>query len=66
MFSMAGSAAHGLAGADAASLDDGVLAVEGVNVLGMMMAARDAGMPGIPASRMFVQVIEYRQPVFFS
>jgi hypothetical protein len=24
------------------------------------------GMPGIPPPEMFVQVIEYRQPVFFS
>jgi len=39
-----------------------VLAVHGVDVLGVM-AARDAA---IPPSGMFVQVMEYRQPVFFS
>jgi len=36
--------------------------VHGVDVLGMV-AGRDAA---IPASGMFVQVIEYFQPVFFS
>jgi len=38
--------AHGLRGADAAGLHDGVLAVGGVNVLGVM-AARDAADPTI-------------------
>jgi len=54
--------AHGLGGADACGLDGGVFAVHGVDVLGMV-AGRDAA---IPASGMFVQVIEYFQPVFFS
>jgi hypothetical protein len=58
---MAGSAAHGLRGADAAGLHDGVLAVGDVNVGG-------GGCPdaGHSLSGMFVQVMEYRQPVFFS
>ena len=59
--------AHGLGGADASGLDGGVFAVHGVDVLGVdvlgMVAARDAA---IPPSGMFVQVIEYFQPVFFS
>ena len=54
--------AHGLRGADAAGLDDGVLAVDDVDVL-RVVAARDAA---IPVSGMFVQVMEYFQPVFFS
>ncbi len=54
--------AHGLGGPDAAGLDDGVLAVGDVDERGVV-AARDAG---DPASGMFVQVMEYRQPVFFS
>jgi hypothetical protein len=37
---------HGLGGADAARLDDGALAVDGVDVLGVV-AARDAGDPGV-------------------
>jgi hypothetical protein len=54
--------AHGLRGPDAACLDDGVLAVGDVDVLGWWLP----GTPGIPPSGMFVQMIEYRQPVFFS
>src|SRR5580700_10012995 len=52
--------AHGLGGADAARLDDGVLAVDHVDVLGWWLP----GTPAIPASGMFVQVMEYFQPVF--
>jgi hypothetical protein len=54
--------AHGLGGADAAGLDDGMLAVDGVDVLGVV-AAGDAGDPGAGD---VLQVMEYFQPVFFS
>ncbi len=55
--------AHGLGRAGAGGLDDGVLAVHGVDVL-RMVAARDAGDPGIRDVR--AGNWEYRQPVFFS
>jgi hypothetical protein len=53
---------HGLRGADAAGLHDGVLAVHHVDVLGVVAA----GTPTIPLSGMFVQVMEFFQPVCFS
>jgi len=54
--------AHGLGGADAGGLDHGVLAVHGAGVLGWWLP----GTPAIPLPGMFVQVMEYFQPVFFS
>jgi hypothetical protein len=54
--------AHRLRRADAICLDDGVLAVDHVDVPGVVAP----GNARYPASGMFVQVIEYFQPVFFS
>jgi len=54
--------AHGLGCADAAGLDDCVLAVDGVDVLGVV-ASPDAGDAGVWDVR---AVMEYFQPVFFS
>ena len=54
--------AHGLRGADAGGLDGGVLAVHDVDVLRVVAA----GTPPIPLPGMFVQMMEYFQPVFFS
>ena len=48
--------------AGACGLDGGVFAVDGADVLGWWLP----GTPAIPASGMFVQVMEYFQPVFFS
>ena len=48
--------------ADAARLDDGVLAVDDVDVPAWWLPAT----PGIPESAMFAQMMEYRHPVFFS
>jgi hypothetical protein len=59
---MAGSAAPWSSRCDAARLDDSVLAVGDVDVLGVM-AAWDAGDPAIGDIR---ADDHYRQPVFFS
>jgi hypothetical protein len=53
---------HGLGGADAAGPGGGVVALEHVDELGVL-AAGHAGHPGVG---MFVQVMEYFQPAFFS